>query len=55
MTVIGCVATSCGFLSILGTQFPENLKLWLTDDLCMLSISALFFASMVVIPWSSAA
>ncbi|KAK9205842.1 hypothetical protein WN943_016112 [Citrus x changshan-huyou] len=33
MTVIGCVATSCGFLSILGTQFPENLKLWLTDDL----------------------
>lgn len=51
-TVIGCVATGCGLLSILGTQLPENLMLWLTDNLCMLAISALLLASMLVFPRS---
>lgn len=54
-TVIGCAATGCGLLSILGTQLPENLMLWLTDDLCMLAISALLIASMIVFPRSCVA
>ncbi|GAY68931.1 hypothetical protein CUMW_268010 [Citrus unshiu] len=44
MTVMGCVATICGFLSILGTRFPEKAMLWLTAVLWGLPIAASPFA-----------
>ncbi|ESR38664.1 hypothetical protein CICLE_v10025580mg [Citrus x clementina] len=44
MAAMGCAATVCGFLSILGILFPENLMLWLIGALCVLPIAAIPFA-----------
>ncbi|XP_024044061.1 uncharacterized protein LOC18049425 isoform X3 [Citrus clementina] len=44
MTVMGCVFTICGFLSILGTRFPEKAMIWLTAALWTLPIVASPFA-----------
>ncbi|ESR56138.1 hypothetical protein CICLE_v10020887mg [Citrus x clementina] len=44
MTAMGCAASFCGFLSILGMLFPENLMIWLIGALCVLPISAIPFA-----------
>lgn len=44
MTAVGCVSTICGFLSILGMLFPENLMLWRVGALCVLPICAIPFA-----------
>lgn len=54
MSAMGCAASFCGFLSILGTLFTVNLTLWLIGALCVLPISPyLFFHLIDLFEWMS--